>query len=160
MTLESVYYISQVISSLALVVSLIYLGKQISHSTRASAVEAKIATAKMLSEFADILIADPDLNDLVMRAMVSTDGLTKQQYHRFSNLCFKMFWFVSTAHFQLRAGTLTEEDWFEIKASLGFYLGGVGFRNWWRRNGRARFAGKFAEFVDAEVVRSESTSAL
>ena len=160
MTLESVYFFSQIFSSLALVVSLIYLGKQVSHGTRASAVQAKIATTTMQSGFADLLIADPDLNDLIMRAMVSTDSLTKQEYHRFSNLCFKMFWFVSTAHFQLRVGTLTEEDWFEIKASLAFYLGGAGFRTWWRQIGRARFTGKFAEFVDAEVVRRESTSSL
>ena len=159
MTLESIYYTSQIFSSLAVVVSLIYLGRQINHGSRASALQAKIATTTMQSAFADLLIADPDLNDLVMRAMTSTDGLTKQEYHRFSNMCFKMFWFVSTAHFQLRVGTLTDEDWFEIKASLSFYLGSAGCRNWWQRNGRARFTGKFTEFVDAEVVRIESTKA-
>ena len=156
MTLESVYYISQVFSSLALVVSLIYLGKQISHSARASAVEAKLATTAMLSEIADMLIADHELDNLLMRAMASADGLTKQEYHRFSNLCLKALWFCSAAHFQLRAGTLTEEDWFELKAILDFWLAGAGFRNWWRRSGRARFTGKFAEFVDAEIVRIEA----
>ena len=158
MTLEPVYYISQVLSTLALMVSLLYLGRQISHSTRASTVEPKLATTAMLSGFADMLIDDAELNDLVMRGIASTDDLTKQEYHRFSNMCFKVFWFCSTAHFQLRAGTLTEGDWFELKANLDAWLSGAGFRNWWRRTGRARFTGEFAQFVDAEILRIENTA--
>ena len=158
MTLESIYYVSQVIASIGLVVSLAYLAKQIRHSARASAVQAKIATTAMLSDFADMLISDPALDDLVRRAMASTDGLAKNEYRRFSNLCFKVFWFVSAAHFQLRAGTLTEEDWFEMKASLDFWLNGAGVRDWWRQIGRARFTGEVAAFVEAEVARREATS--
>ena len=150
--------IAELAGALGVIASLIYLATQIRHNTRASSVEAKLATTQMLSEFITMFIADPDLNDLFLRGRDSTDNLSKEEHQRFSNLVMKTFWLGSAAHFQLRTGTLAEDDWVEIEAILRYWLAGPGVRAWWHQYGHQRFGKTFTEFVDAEVTRAEANS--
>lgn len=152
---DAIGAIGEVAGAIGVVASLAYLATQIRHNTRASAVESKLATTGMLTGFVDMLITNPELNDIFMRGRTSTENLSKEEHQRFSNMVMKTFWFCSAAHFQLRTGTLTEEDWFEIKAILDYWIAGAGVRGWWRQYGHERFAKTFAAFVDAEVARVE-----
>ncbi len=156
MNWDAIGAIGEVAGAIGVVASLAYLATQIRHNTRASAVESKLATTSMLTGFVDMLITDPELNDIFMWGRTSTENLSKEEHQRFSNMVMKTFWFCSAAHFQLRTGTLTEEDWFEIKAILDYWIAGAGVRGWWRQYGHARFAKTFAAFVDAEVARVEA----
>ena len=151
--------IAELAGAIGVIASLAYVATQIRHNTRASAVESKLVTTGMLTGFVDMLITDPELNDIFMRGRTSTESLSKEEHQRFSNMVMKTFWFGSAAHFQLRTGTLTEEDWFEIKAILDFWIAGAGVRGWWRRYGHQRFAKTYAEFVDAEVARVDASPA-
>ena len=141
--------------ALGVIASLIYVATQIRHSTRASAVEAKLATTGMLSEFMNIFIEDPELYDLFLRGRASTGNLSDGEFPRFSNLVMKVFWFYSAAHFQLRTGTLREEDWREIESMIEFWLDGEGVRDWWHRFGHDRFGKSFVGFVETEIARAE-----
>jgi hypothetical protein len=156
---DAVGAMGELAGAVGVIASLVYLATQIRHNTRASAVEAKLATTGMLTAFGDMLIADPELNDLFMRGRESTEGLSQQEYQRFSSMVMKTFWFGSAAHFQLRTGTLIDEDWFEIKAILDFWIAGPGVRDWWRRYGHQRFGRTYAEFIDTEVARAEADAA-
>jgi len=153
---DAIGAMGEIVGAIAVVATLGYLAVQIRHNTRASAVEAKLATTGMLTEFVNMLIADPQLNDLFMRGRTSTKNLSKDESQRFSNMVMKTFWFGSAAHFQLRTGTLDEDDFFEIKAILQFWLEGKGVREWWQRHGHQRFAKTYAEFIDAELRRVEA----
>ena len=155
MSWDAIGAIAELAGAIGVVASLAYLAMQIRHNTRASAVESKLVTTGMLTGFIDMLITDPELNDIFVRGRISTENLSKEEYQRFSNMVMKTFWFGSAAHFQLRSGTLTEEDWIEIKAILDFWIAGAGVRAWWRRYGHQRFGETYAEFVDAELARAE-----
>lgn len=148
--------IAELAGAIGVIASLAYVATQIRHNTRASAVESKLVTTGMLTGFVDMLITDPELNDLFLRGRTSTESLSKAEYQRFSNMVMKTFWFCSAAHFQMRTGTLTEEDWFEIKAILDYWIAGAGVREWWRRYGAQRYGKTYAEFVDAEVARADA----
>ncbi len=117
--------IAELAGAIGVIASLVYVATQIRHNTRASAVESKLVTTGMLTGFVDMLITDPELNDIFMRGRTSTESLSKEEHQRFSNMVMKTFWFCSAAHFQLRTGTLTEEDWFEIKAILDYWTTGL-----------------------------------
>ena len=148
--------IAEIVGAFGVIASLTYVATQIRHNTRASAVESKLVTTGMLTEFVDMLITNPELNDIFLRGRTSTESLSKEENQRFSNMVMKTFWFCSAAHFQLRTGTLTEEDWFEIKAILDYWIAGAGVREWWRRYGHQRFGKTYAEFVDAQVARADA----
>ena len=156
MNWDAIGAIAELAGALGVVASLVYLGSQIRHGTKASNVEAKLTTTGMHASIVDMLIRDPALNDLFMRGIISIDELTPEELHRFSNLCLKTFWYFSAAHYQLRTGMLDDDNWFETKAILEFELAGPGVRSWWRRLGSKRFSGKFAEFVDSEIRAIES----
>jgi len=113
----------------------------------------------MLNEFLNMFIEDPELYDLFLRGRTSTANLSEGEYRCFSNLVMKVFWFCSAAHFQLRTGTLQDEDWREIESILEFWLDGEGVRKWWHRFGHQRFGKSFAGFVDAELARAEARAA-
>ena len=151
--------IAELAGAIGVIASLVYVATQIRHNTRASAVESKLVTTGMLTGFVDTLITDPELNDIFMRGRTSTESLSKEEHQRFSNMVMKTFWFCSAAHFQLRTGTLAEEDWFEIRAILDYWIAGAGVRGWWRQYGHQRFGKTFAEFVDAEVARADANPA-
>ena len=152
---DAIGAIAELGGALGVMASLIYVATQIRHSTLASSVEAKLATTGLLTEFMNMFIEDPELYDLFLRGRTSTANLSEGEYPRFSNLVMKTFWFYSAAHFQLRSGTLQNEDWREIESMVEFWLDGEGVRDWWRRFGQQRFGQSFAAFVEAEMARAE-----
>ena len=152
---DAIGAMAELAGALGVIASLIYVATQIRLSTRASSVEAKLATTGMLNEFLNMFIEDSELYDLFLRGRVSTQNLSDGEYPRFSALVMKTFWFYSAAHFQLRTGTLQEDDWREIESMIEFWLDGEGVREWWRRFGPIRFGKTFVRFVDAELARAE-----
>lgn len=150
--------IGQVLGSLGVIVSLLYLATQVRQNNRASTVSAKLVSTQLLSEFINDFIKDPALMDLWLRGRQSYDDLDETQRLRFANMCLKAFWFYSAAEFQLRMGTLQEDDWAEFYAVIRYWLDGGGVRTWWKRVGKSRFGENFVRFVDDEIRKRGSAS--
>lgn len=153
MNWEALAAMAQLLGSLGVIASLLYLAAQVRQNTRASAVQAKLTATQLLSDFVDSLIDRPELNDVLLRGRKRLEALDETEYHRFLNMSLKAFWFFSAAHFQLRLGTLEQEDWAEFHAVIRFWIEGEGVQTWWRKTGRARFGDSFARFIDAEIAR-------
>ena len=151
MNWEAISAIGQVLGALGVIASLIYLGTQVRQNNRASAVAAKLASTQLLSEFVDSLITDPELMDLWLRGRKNLESLNTIEHFRFVNMCLKAFWFFSAAQFQLRMGSLHEDDWAEFHAVIRFWLEGEGVQTWWKKTGRTRFGESFVHFIDLEL---------
>ena len=151
MSWEAVAALGQVLGSLAVVASLIYLAIQVRQNNRTSTVSAKLVSTQLLSEFINDFIKNPELMDLWLRGRQSYAELSDRDRLRFANMCLKAFWFFSTAEFQLRMGTLQEDDWAEFYAVIRYWLDGNGVRAWWTSVGRTRFGTNFVRFVDREI---------
>lgn len=91
----------------------------------------------------------------VLGANKDLGSLNDRDRFRFANMCLKAFWFFSAAQFQLRIGTLQEDDWAEFHAVIRFWLEGQGVRTWWERTGRHRFGKRFVSFIDQEITNLE-----
>jgi len=115
---EALGAVAELIGAAGVVASLLYLAVQVRTSNRASAVEAKLASTRLLNDFVDLLIKRPDLNQLWLKGRESLDALSPDEYLRFSNMSLKAFWFFSAGHFQFRQDTLSAGDWFEIRAGI------------------------------------------
>jgi hypothetical protein len=153
---EAIAAIGQVLGSLGIIVSLLYLATQVRQNNRASTVSAKLVSTQLLSEFVTDFIKDPELMGLWLRGRQRYDDLNEPDRLRFANMCLKAFWFFSTAEFQLRMGTLQDDDWAEFYAVIRYWLEGAGVRAWWTRVGRSRFGKNFARFVDGEIREPEA----
>jgi uncharacterized protein (TIGR02246 family) len=151
MNWEAVSAVGQVAASLGVIGSLLYLAAQVKQNNRASTISAKLASTQLLSEFVNDLIKDPELMALWLRGRNDYDALGDRERARFANMCLKAFWFFSTAEFQLRVGTLQEDDWVEFYAVIRYWLKGEGVRTWWERVGRRHFGKNFETFIDEEI---------
>lgn len=143
--------IGEAIGAAGVIASLLYLAVQVRGGTRASAVEAKLESTRLLHDFVDSLIETPELNDLFLRGINDLDSLSEVEYYRFSNMSLKAFWLFSAGHFQFRMGTLSEGDFHEVRSVLRYWLGRPGCRDWWAKLGRDSVAPAFREFVEAEL---------
>jgi hypothetical protein len=148
---DAIGAIAEAIGAAGVIASLLYLASQVRGSTRASAVDAKLQSTRLLTDLLDSWIQAPELTDLHLRGLADLDSLSKEEYYRFSNLCLKAFWFFSAAHFQFRTRTLSESEWYENKIALHFWLRGPGLQAWWAKFGRASFGPEFRGFIDDEI---------
>ncbi len=94
---------------------------------------------------------------MFLRGRTDLGSLSQDEYFRFTNLALISFSYFSAGYFQLSHDTLDEDDWFEIKAVIQFWLRGPGVQQWWGKVGRHFFGRGFVEFIDAEMPKSEAT---
>jgi hypothetical protein len=153
MNWEALGAIAELTGAAGVVGSLLYLAAQVRTSNRASAVDAKLESTRMLNDFMDLLIQRPELNQLMRKGRKSLDSLSPDEYQQFSNLSLKAFWFFSAGHFQFRRHTLAESDWLEIRAVLDYWLDSQGCRDWWGRLGRFMYGDEFVAFIESEMLK-------
>ncbi len=159
MNWDAISAVSELVGAVGVIASLLYLAVQVRGSTRASAVQAKLESTRLLNDFIDSLISNPELNDLWLRGLADLGSLSKAEYYRFSNMSLKAFWFFSAGHFQFRAGTITEDDFHEMLTVLRYWLRGPGCRAWWVKIGRDSVAPHLRKFVEAEIAGIEAQAA-
>jgi hypothetical protein len=94
----------------------------------------------------------------MIRGRKDLDSLSTDDYYRFSNMNLKAFWFFSAGHFQFRKGTLAEDDWFEMRAVLRFWLRSEGSRTWWEKIGRTMYGSEFIAFIESEIADLDSAN--
>jgi hypothetical protein len=97
--------VSELIGAAAVMASLLYLAVQVRASARASAVEAKLQTTRLLSDFVDSLIQSPELSALFIKGRRDLDSLSEDEYRRFSNMSLKAFWYFSAGRFRAIPGS-------------------------------------------------------
>ncbi len=151
MNWEALGAVAEWIGAAGVIASLLYLAAQVHASNRASAVQAKLDSTRLLNDFMDLLIQRPELNQLMLKGLKGLDALSPDEYQQFSNMSLKAFWFFSAGHFQFRRGTIAASDWFEILAVLRYWLHSAGCRAWWQKMGRLMFGGEFVAFIESEI---------
>jgi len=144
--------VAELAGAVGVIASLLYVATQVRYSNRASAVEAKLATTRFMTDFADLMLENPGLNDVMLRGQSDLGSLSAEEFWQFNHLATKAFWFFSAGYFQFRRHTLPEGDWHELRALAHFWLGQKGCRDWWRAVGRPLFGAEFATFIDGEIV--------
>ena len=83
--------VAELAGAVGVIASLVYLATQIRHNTRAGSVEARLTATGMATSFVDMLIRNPELNNLFMRGRESTEDHSIEEYQRLSNMVMKTF---------------------------------------------------------------------
>ena len=111
MNWEAIGAVAEGLGAVGVIASLLYVGIQVRASTRAAAVEAKLQSTRMYTDFLILLVQSPDLNDVMIRGRRDFESLDQESYVQFSNLALVAFSFFSAAYFQFSKGTLNDDDW-------------------------------------------------
>jgi hypothetical protein len=154
MNWEALGALAELVGAAGVIGSLLYLAAQVRTSNRASAVQAKLESTRLLNDFMDLLIERPELNRLMLNGRKGLDSLSPDDYQQFSNISLKALWFFSAGHFQFLQRTLSHSDWFELQAVIDYWLRSQGCRDWWEKLGRFMYGDEFVAFIDSEIART------
>ena len=148
---EAIGAAGELVGAIGVIASLLYVARQVGYSNRASTVQAKLETTRFMTDFADVMLTNPELNDVMVRGQGHLKSLSPEESWQFTHLATKAFWFFSAGYFQFRKGTLAEGDWHELRALAHFWLSKEGCRDWWHGAGRALFGAEFVSFIETEM---------
>jgi len=149
MTLDQLASIGEIVSGVAVIISLVYLAIQIRTNTEA---ERSATYQSIVSDFGALnntMASTPELSHLFVEAMENYLQLTSDQKARISQLFFQCFRYFENMFYQHKKGYLDEEVWIGWKRLMLTYYSRPGFKTWWSHR-REVFSEPFANFLETE----------
>ena len=147
MNWDSVAAMAEMLGAIAVVVSLIYLGRQVRQNTTAVRTGNANTVQNNFQKLAKLFYTDPEMTAIVMRAMESDKDLTPVQRLGAYAYFFDFLKTAELAHYHLRKGELDEELWIASMAFYKAYFTTPGFKAYWKER-KVSFVPAFQEVVD------------
>lgn len=157
MNWDAIGAIAELLGALGVVISLLYLARQIHHANRAAEVSAKLDSTKFITDYLNDLIQNPELAELIHRGRRDNDSLTREEFLLFSNCALKAFYYFSAGYFQNQLGTLSDSSYKETLAIVDYWLRGAAVKAWWNTTGRHMFETDFVAFIDERFAIVEAS---
>lgn len=153
MTLNELGNIGEFVSSIGVIVSLIYLALQVRKNTET---ERTSTYQSVVSDFGSLnraMASTPELSYLFVKAMENFGELSSDEKARISQLFFAAFHYFENMFYQNQKGYLEEDVWRGWKRIMLSYYARPGFQTWWsvRRDVYSQAFGEFLETTELEV---------
>ncbi len=149
MTLEQASYLSQVIGSLAVLASLVFVGMQIRQNTRTQRLVAVDSLAAAIAAINVPAIDSPALGEALAKAMRDWGAAAREQRIIAHYFLFSYFKLVENAWYQQRAGALDASQWAGWATGARMFYHSPGVRaGWWPRR-RHTYSPEFQAFLAA-----------
>jgi hypothetical protein len=129
MSIELIYYVSQIASSVAVVASIIYLALQVRQAERSQRAVTQQIRADRVSEFALRLAEGPA--SLLNRGARGDPDLSPEEFQRFSYLARAMFISAEDSVLQYTNGLMDESAYISFRKSAEGTMGQPGLRAIW-----------------------------
>lgn len=149
MTLEALANIGEFVSSLAVLVSLIYLAIQIKRSTETARTSTYQAIVSDFGAANQVLASSPELSWIYMEALENYETLEPNDKARISQMFYMTFRYFENMFYQNRKGYLDEEVWRGWARLMVTYFRRPGFQAWWQLR-REVFSEPFVQFLESE----------
>ena len=147
MNWEVLTAISGVIASAAVVISVVYLAKQIQTNTIATHSQTHFATTTALAETAANIASNNDLSEVWRKGLSAPGELDDDEFFRFALLGTSVFRNFETLYFQHRTGLVSKEFWEGHRENILWFFHRPGIQMWWKEK-RLGFGKDFREFLE------------
>ena len=151
LTLEQAYYISELVASLAVIMSLIYVAIQIRQNTQIVKLNSAQNLSHELRESLALLASDAGLSDIHLRAMQNIDSLAPAEKFRFYIFLNNVFRVYESAHYQNSKRTVDPSVWTGIVGNMKATKSTSGYLAFWQER-KSIFNKEFQDFYDTEVI--------
>jgi len=152
MSLEQLGLIADIVSAIAIVITLVYLAVQIKDSARSSRSAAVTDATTAMQDFYQELGSNPATSKLFLEAMTNPDALSQQDQFQYLMLMHSCFLGFQRSFFLAREGTLDVA----LRDSIGTAMHAVnrmpGMHLYWRQR-KAYFQPEFVEWVEGLFAR-------
>jgi len=148
MSLEQASFLSQIISAIAVVASLIFVGMQVRHNTQVARAQIRESIMGDWSSVGQVITSNP-------RVFAAGIAGTSDTYYAFSNedkftfntQAFIIYKHYETMFLQHAAGFLEDEIWSAWQLHCLMYFHQPGIQAWWRER-RMTYSPKFRRFLE------------
>ena len=147
MTLEEFNYIAEIIASIAVIASLLYVGLQVKQSTVAAHSAAAQANVTALNECVGLINASDKLADILQQGADGLSALKGGDLIRFMAFHDQVFMTIQSYYQQWKDGTLAEGLWLLHRQSALDLLAQPGQQEWWAAR-RHWFFPEFQVYLD------------
>ena len=157
MTLAELSDISQALGAVAVIVSLIFVGLEIRHNTRALKATSHHAVTDSFNAINTLIMSDPKVARIWRLGMAGSELLDEDERVSFSYMALGYMRIFETLHYQFSTGAL-EPKLFEAELStLKWSVTNPGFLPWWSVN-PISLSAEFRAFIDG-LIREAGVSA-
>ena len=151
---EAINAVAQIISSVAVVVSLWYLALQVHRGNTIAKLSAQDAATTALREVTRPFTENADVSRLWRMGLVRFDDLTDDEKARFFHAAFQFLKAMETIHFHYAYGLMEEQVWRGWSNLYRHYLATPGIAMYWNTR-RDLFSERFREFIDSLEIPEE-----
>lgn len=162
MTLEAIYYISQIVAVLAVLASLIFVGIQIRQNTE-QARRNEEATKAAAAEAAHRSFLDwyhnqtPEMAAIVAKGQAGLEGLSAEDRYMYFAICMPALMNLQEAHTKWAEGSLAEDRWRFWDRFATILSVPASMKDVWQDR-RFMFSDDFQAFFDQKLKDIESVS--
>ena len=151
MTIAELGSIGELLGSIAVFISLIYLAFQIRSNTETARTSTYQSVVSDFSALNQSMTETPELSLLFVNALEDFSSLSADEKAKVSQLFFMCFRNFENMYYQNRKGYLEEELWIGWKRLMLTYFARPGFQSWWTHRADV-YSRPFAEFLRTEKI--------
>jgi len=142
---EAISAIGQIVGAIAVVISLIYVAREIRSNARA----ARLASMGTANEWLRQITVHPELRDLYHRGLEDYESLEKADKRGFSTLMLQLFNIYQEMYYQHLENHLDPRQWVTIDAAMCDVINAnPGIQTWWRSQPSHWFNEEFVKYVN------------
>jgi len=153
MTLEQFNFIAEIVASLAVIASLIYIGLEIRQNTGATQAAAAQAYVDTMSNNVGLINSSSNLADVLHRGTNGLSNLENGEIIQFGAFLDQNFITFEAFYFQWKAGVLNARLWSIYSHAIADFMIQPGEQEWWETK-RHWFDEEFQDYIN-QVIDSE-----
>src|SRR5438309_5747136 len=148
MNWEAISAVSQLVGSIAVVFSVLYLGIQVHRSTRVARLATQDAAATALRDVTKPFMENADVERIWRVGLEDLNALSVQDQARFFHAAYQFLKAFETIHFHYVYGQMDKELWEGWRGLLCHYIFASGMAHYWKLRPEV-FSDRFRRFVDS-----------
>ena len=146
--IEIVQIVTNIIGTIAVVLTVVYLAVQIRASTKATYSQTYQTAVAALGDMAAIVGESKEKSRMYADGMADPDKLDADEYLQFAYLGISLFRKYENACFQYKSGMIDDEFWDGHRDNLLWFFHRPGTQRWWKER-RLGFSKSFREYLES-----------
>jgi hypothetical protein len=146
MNWDAINAVSQFVSSIAVVLSVLYLAKEVHRSTRIAKVAAQDAAASAVRDVTNTFMENAEMSRIWGVGLENLKTLSTEEQARFFHAAHQFLKALETIHFHYVNGLMDEQLWDGWQELLRHYIAAPGIASYWEIRSQL-FSVRFRDFV-------------
>src|ERR1700731_3731265 len=148
MNWEAINAVSQLVSSIAVVLSVLYLGIQVHRSTRVAKLATQDAAATALRDVTKPFMENAELERIWRVGLEDLSALSSEDRARFFHAAYQFLKAFETIHFHYASRVMDRQLWEGWRELLRHYAAAPGISHYWSLR-HCLFSVRFQQFVQS-----------